>query len=139
MEINFVNHHKKRKLIFNHILTVKRFSTIAFFESKNIGAICFIFVSDLEILNINRKYLHHFYPTDVITFDYTVNNFIAGDIFISLDTVERNARIYNVSFSNELNRVMIHGILHLIGYKDKFESEKKIMRKKENFYLRLFK
>jgi probable rRNA maturation factor len=117
---------------------VKRFEKIAFFERCNIDCINYIFVNDRSILLYNTKYLHHTYPTDIITFDYSEFNYKSGDIYISIDTVRYHSQKFNVSFKNELNRVIIHGLLHLIGYKDKTVAEKKLMRFKENYYLRLF-
>ncbi len=104
-------------------------------EEKKAGDISFIFCSNDYLLSINKEYLNHHYYTDVITFDYVEDDLISGDIFISTEMVEENAQEFNVSFQNELNRVMIHGVLHLIGYKDKTESEKKLMTKKEDQYL----
>ncbi len=104
-------------------------------EQKIKGDITFVFCSDDYLLKLNKDYLQHDYFTDIITFDYCEKNIISGDIFISIDRIKENARQYNVTFENELQRVMIHGVLHLVGYKDKSEEEKKIMREKENFYL----
>ena len=104
-------------------------------EEKKAGDISFIFCSNDYLLSINKEYLNHHYYTDVITFDYVEDDLISGDIFISTEMVEENAQEFNVSFQNELNRVMIHGVLHLIGYKDKTESEQKLMTKKEDQYL----
>lgn len=100
--------------------------------NHQLGTVSFIFATDDYILEMNRNYLGHDYYTDVITFDYTENKIISGDIFISLDTVKSNASDYNVSFEEELYRVMVHGILHLIGFKDKTEEEASTMRKQEN-------
>lgn len=106
-------------------------------EQKNKGEITFIFCSDKYLLEINKEYLQHDYYTDVITFDYSENNIISGDIFISIDRVKENADTYKVSFENELYRVMLHGVLHLVGYNDKTKEEQKIMRQKEDEYLNL--
>jgi probable rRNA maturation factor len=122
----------------NKKLLRKRFEKIAFFESNKIDSVNFIFVSDITILRLNRKYLKHDYPTDVITFDNTYKNIIAGDIFISVDTLKLNSKNYKNSLKNEMYRVMIHGLLHLIGYKDKSKKENILMRKKEDYYLRMF-
>ena len=104
-------------------------------EGKKLGALSVIFCSDAYLLKINHQYLQHDYYTDVITFDYTEEDKIAGDIFISLDTVRTNAITYKQAFEKELLRVMVHGVLHLCGYDDKSFSGQKQMRKKENFYL----
>jgi len=104
-------------------------------ESKVLGDISIIFVSDSYLLEINQKYLNHDYYTDIITFDYCEMNIISGDLFISVDRVQENADTYNVGFLTELHRVMIHGVLHLCGYKDKSDDEKRLMRELENKYL----
>ena len=106
---------------------------------KKTGDIAFIFCSDERILEINNKYLNHNYFTDVITFDYTENSCISGDIFISVDTVKSNAEELNVSFDLELKRVLIHGILHLCGQDDKTPETKSEMTKKENVALENYK
>ena len=137
MELNFFNSDNIRISI-NKALLLKRFERIAFFERKSVDCVNYIFVNDRTIGLYNNKYLHHNYPTDIITFDYTQFNFISGDIYISIDTVKFNALKFNTSFPNELNRVIIHGLLHLMGYKDKTVSESKLMRFKENYYLQLF-
>lgn len=108
-------------------------------ENSNPGIINFIFTSDKYLLEINKQYLSHDYFTDIITFNYCENNIISGDIYISIDTVKNNSRLFNVTFIEELHRVMIHGILHLLGYEDKKEEEKVKMREKENQYLERFK
>lgn len=105
-------------------------------EGKSVGDIAYIFCSDEYLLSLNKSYLKHDYYTDVITFDYTDGDFIAGDIFISVDRVRVNAAEYGVSFQSELYRVMIHGILHLCGYQDLAEADSKVMRGKEDFYLK---
>lgn len=102
---------------------------------KTVGTVNYIFCSDSEILNINQKYLNHDYFTDIITFPYNEGDFVSADIFISIDTVKSNAHKFNKQFSNELYRVMIHGILHLLGYQDYTNEEKVLMRRKEDTYL----
>jgi len=98
----------------------------------------FIFCSDQYLLTTNVTYLKHDSFTDIITFDTSEKeNEISGDIFISIDRVKDNARIFTVPFEMELKRVMIHGILHLMGYKDKTKKEKELMRAKEDYYLSL--
>lgn len=105
-------------------------------ENKEIGEINYIFCSDEYLLERNIKYLDHDTLTDIITFNYCKGQIITSDIMISIDRVKENSTIFDNSFSEELHRVMIHGILHLIGYDDKTEKEKKLMREKENFYLK---
>ena len=104
-------------------------------EKKKTGSLNFIFCSDEYLLRINQQYLEHDYYTDIITFDYVTGSVISGDIFISVDRVKENAGVYKVSFSAELNRIMIHGVLHLLGYMDKEVEHKRIMTEKEDYYL----
>lgn len=106
-------------------------------ESKEFGDISLIFCSDEYLLDMNRTHLDHDYYTDIITFDYTENQLVSGDLFISIDRVRENASDFNVSFVHELHRVIIHGVLHLCGYKDKCDEEEKLMRSKENYALSL--
>lgn len=108
-------------------------------EQAAVGDINLIYTDNDEILELNRKYLEHDYYTDVISFPYDYNQGVNGDVFISCDKVEENAREYHTSFDNELLRVTIHGILHLIGYKDSRPEEMEQMRKKEDHYLEYFK
>ena len=105
-------------------------------ENKITGDINYIFCSDDYLLDRNIKYLKHDSLTDIITFNYCEGNKINCDIMISIDRVKENSSIFESSFLEELYRVMIHGILHLVGYDDKTEKEKNIMRKKEDFYLK---
>jgi rRNA maturation RNase YbeY len=105
---------------------------------KSIGELNYIFCSDSYILNINKQYLNHNYYTDIITFNYNKDNVINGDVFISLDTVKDNANEYsNGSFIDELDRVVVHGVLHLIGFNDKSDIEQFEMTKQENIALKL--
>ena len=106
-------------------------------EGKTIKDINFVFCDDRFLNEKNKTYFGHDSFTDIITFDYSEKDLISGDIFISIDRVKENASLFNTSFENELSRVIIHGILHLLGYKDKSEKEKKIIRAKEDFYLSL--
>ena len=108
-------------------------------EIRKIGDINIIFCSDNYILDVNMRYLQHDYFTDIITFDYCEKNILSGDLFISIDSVRENAVYYGTDFNEELNRVMVHGILHLIGYDDHSEEEFSQMRAKENYYLELKK
>ncbi len=106
-------------------------------EIRRLGDISIIFCSDNYILDINHKYLEHDYFTDIITFDYCEGDRISGDLFISVDSVKENSLEYGVGFFDELNRVIVHGILHLIGYDDHTDEDISMMRKKENYYLSL--
>ena len=107
-------------------------------EKNVVGTLNYIFCSDDELLEINVKHLNHNTFTDIITFDYTEDKKISSDIFISIDRVIENSKKFDTSFENELHRVMIHGVLHLCGYKDKTKSDAELMRKKENWALKLF-
>jgi probable rRNA maturation factor len=129
---------EKTELHLNNKLMKERFEKIAFFEHYRIKLINFIFVSDRTIIILNSKFLRHYYPTDIITFDYCKSIYLEGDIYISVDTILKNSKKFNNSFKSELFRVMIHGMLHLMKYKDKNERQKKEMRLKENYYLKLF-
>lgn len=106
-------------------------------ETKTLGVICLIFCSDDYLLVINQQHLNHDYFTDIVTFDYTVDDEVAGDLFISVDRIRDNAADFGVSFEEELHRVCIHGVLHLCGYKDKSEEDELMMRQKENEALSL--
>ncbi len=106
-------------------------------EKQKIVNINYIFCSDKHLLKINKEYLNHDYFTDIITFDYADNTGVSGDIFISIDRVKFNANDYGVSIQDELHRVMVHGLLHLLGYKDKKPEQQKVMTSKEDFYLSL--
>ncbi|MFH0759270.1 MAG: rRNA maturation RNase YbeY [Bacteroidota bacterium] len=102
------------------------------------GTITFIFTSNAQLLRMNKKYLNHNYFTDVITFDYTEGKEISGDIFISIDQVRENAIAYKVMEEEELRRVMIHGVLHLIGFNDDVKEEQVVMREMEKEALNLW-
>ncbi|WP_185872308.1 rRNA maturation RNase YbeY [Blattabacterium cuenoti] len=107
-------------------------------EGMYIGNINYIFCNDNYLLNMNKKYLKKNFYTDVLSFNYSINKCISGDIFISIDRVFDNSKKWNQFFTIELKRVIIHAILHLLGYDDKKKIDKKIMKKKEEFYLNLF-
>ena len=106
-------------------------------HGKIVGEIAYIFCSDEYIIDVNRKFLNHDYYTDVITFDYSEGKKIAGDIFISLDTVRTNAEAFNQDYYNELERIIIHGILHLCGFKDKEPNDKEEMTREEDEAIKL--
>ncbi|MDR2409175.1 MAG: rRNA maturation RNase YbeY [Bacteroidales bacterium] len=107
-------------------------------EQKELGRVSYIFCSDNYLLTMNRQYLKASYFTDVITFDYTEGRVISGDVFISVDRVKENAKFYQQRYFQEMLRVILHGILHLCGYKDKTAQEIKQMREKEDYYLQKF-
>lgn len=106
-------------------------------EIRTLGDINIIFCSDNYILDINQRFLGHDYFTDIITFDYCEGEKLSGDLFISVDSVRENSVQYGTEFSDELGRVMVHGILHLIGYDDHTAAQQKQMRAKEDYYLSL--
>lgn len=118
-------------------LNNKWLKLVAESEIKRIGQISIIFCSDNYILDINQKYLQHDYFTDIITFDYCEGDKLSGDLFISVDSVKENSIEYSTDFNGELNRVMVHGLLHLIGYDDYSDEDIALMRQKENYYLSL--
>jgi rRNA maturation RNase YbeY len=101
-------------------------------NKKELGDINYIFCSDEKILEINKEFLKHDYYTDIISFDYCQNNMISGDIFISIDTVKSNSIKYKTEFTEELHRVIIHGVLHFLGFKDKTKADAEKMREAEN-------
>jgi rRNA maturation RNase YbeY len=106
---------------------------------KRTGDIGYIFCNDEKILEVNRQYLQHDYYTDIITFDYSTGHTISGDLFISLDTVASNALQQHAEYTDELHRVIIHGILHLCGINDKGPGEREIMEAAENRALSMLK
>ncbi len=108
-------------------------------EGFKTGELNYIFCSDDQLLKKNIEFLNHNTFTDIISFDYTMGKLISGDIFISIDRVTENASSFKTSFQDELNRVMIHGVLHYCGYKDKTDEDKSLMRSKEDYYLTLRK
>jgi rRNA maturation RNase YbeY len=107
-------------------------SSIILNEDYLEGEITFVFCSDDYLLKINEEFLNHNTYTDIISFDYSLDKELHGEIYISTERIVENASEYKTAFIDELHRVIIHGILHLCGYKDKNEREKEIMRKKEN-------
>ncbi|HBK72240.1 MAG TPA: rRNA maturation RNase YbeY [Flavobacteriaceae bacterium] len=112
-------------------------STAIINESYNEGDINYVFCSDEYLLEININHLNHNTLTDIITFNYNLGKQINTEIYISIDRVKENAESFNNTFTDELHRVIIHGILHLCGYKDKTQEEKSLMREKEDYYLSL--
>lgn len=120
-------------------LTSRWLKLVAEAEGKRIGDIAVIFCSDKYLLDVNIKYLKHKYYTDIITFDYCEGNRLSGDLFISVDSVRENAREYGSTFEEELNRVIVHGVLHLMGYDDHTDEDITQMRAKENASLQLLR
>ena len=112
---------------------------VAATHGRKVGEIGYMFVDDEKILEVNNEYLGHDYYTDIITFDYDEEDVLNGDLVISLDTVRSNAELFKKSYEDELNRVIIHGILHLCGINDKGPGEREIMEENENKALALLK
>lgn len=104
-------------------------------ENRKEGEINYIFCDDAYLLDINLKYLNHDTLTDIISFDYSVGKELHGDIYISVQRVKENAKDFEVDFEDEIRRVMVHGILHYCGYKDKSDQEQKLMRSKEDYHM----
>lgn len=124
------------KFVFKNKLANNRWlKFVAGSEIKTLGDISIIFCSDNYILDVNIRYLNHDYFTDIITFDYCDGNRLSGDLFISVDSVKENSVEFGTDFDEELHRVIVHGLLHLIGYDDHTPEEQKIMRAKEDYYL----
>ena len=105
-------------------------------EKKTPGDIAIVCCSDEYLLSVNKEYLRHDYYTDIITFQYSDSQHVSGDLLISIDRIRENASDLNIPATDELHRVIIHGILHLCGYKDKKRPDKELMTKKENYYLK---
>ena len=124
-----------KPVTFNKNLLNQQIKYLIRTENYKTGDISIIFCSDEYLLQMNEQYLKHDYYTDIITFDYVGESVISGDLFISIDRVRENADKFNAKFKVELYRVVFHGVLHLAGYKDKSEEDKKLMRSMEDFYL----
>lgn len=135
MPLNFISVHKFFK--FNKSKKIiKWISNSIINKDFIIGDINFIFCNDDYLLNLNVNYLSHKTLTDIITFDYSLDEIISGDLYISIDRIKYNSQKFFTSFEKELNRVMIHGILHLCGYKDKSQKDSKLMKFQENIHLK---
>lgn len=138
-EIYFYNEECEFPAFFSEEKVTRWLQLVAADYSLELGTISFIFCNDDYILDVNKKYLNHDYYTDVITFDYREGKVLSGDVFISLDTVQSNALEFGATYENELNRVIVHSVLHLIGFKDKSDEDAKEMRQNENHCLELLK
>ena len=121
----------------SHRETTAWVKAVAATYGKRVGEVAYVFCDDEEILKVNRQYLKHDYYTDIITFDYCEGDLLSGDLFISLDTVRSNAELFGKTYEDELHRVIIHGILHLVGINDKGPGEREIMEAEENKALAL--
>lgn len=134
MAIHF--HEKEVSVgIKNKNLLKKHLKDLIVQEHASPGQINIVFTTDSNVLELNKKYLSRDYLTDIITFDYSDNQSIAGDLFISITRVKENSESFDVTFNKELKRVIVHGILHLLGYGDRTETEKTLMRQMEDRYL----
>lgn len=136
MSIIYQTEDVKEPLLKKRIIT-KWIKDVAATYQKKVGDVAYIFCSDDKILEVNKEYLQHDYFTDVITFDYSEGDIINGDIFISLDTVKSNSEQFGTNYSDELNRIIIHGVLHLCGINDKASGEREHMTECENKALNL--
>ena len=138
MNIKFISENMKRPNL--KYKSIKNWLKYVIKENGFIlGNVCYIFCNDEYLKNINIKFLQHNYYTDVITFDYCEENFASGDIFISTERVKDNSIIFGSNIQEELLRVMVHGLLHLMGFKDSDDREKLEMRNMENHYLYFYK
>lgn len=130
--------HSENKFSLNNSINISRWLNQCIVKlDKNVGEINYIFCDDAYLLNLNKEYLEHDTLTDIISFDYSDNNTISGDIYISTQRVDENSSLFKTTFQDELHRVLIHGILHFVGFKDKTTTEKATMRKQEDYYLSL--
>lgn len=125
-------HYEHTEKLYDERLTAEWISQIIIKDGFEVGEINFIFCDDTYLLGLNQQYLKHDTLTDVISFDNSLSKLIAGDIFISAERVAENAKDFQVSFHEEIHRVMVHGVLHFMGFKDKTDEDKKLMRTKEN-------
>jgi probable rRNA maturation factor len=130
LDVPFNLKHKKEKK--------KWLKEVIEHHNKRVGEINFIFCSEEQILQINQSYLKHNYLTDIITFPFTTDILISADIYICTPEVKRNSEIFDQTFSRELNRVMVHGVLHLLGYNDHNQEEIEEMRKQEDFWIKQY-
>ena len=137
--VNFF-YKKKEKLPFNKNYVRLWIKDVIRKENKKLGCVNFIYCSDDYLLDLNKTYLKHHDLTDVITFNFSENKkIIEGDIYISTERVRENSEAFSESFTSELLRTMIHGVLHLVGYDDKKKGDKALMIEKENYFLSAFK
>ena len=132
-----INFHCEIKFVLKNQRALQKWiEDVIISENKELGDINYVFCSDEYLLERNIKYLNHDTLTDIISFNYCEGDIISSDIMISIDRIKENSIIFENSFSKELHRVMIHGVLHLIGYNDKTKKEKQTMREREDFYLK---
>ena len=137
MSIRFFNDNTKYS-IQNKAVIRKFLDKVITDENKTPGDLIFILASDKTVRDINKKFLEHDYNTDVISFDYSSETAVNGEIYISIDTVKRNGTLYKTGFKEELLRVMVHGVLHLCGYRDVNKTERDIMFERQEQVLKQF-
>ena len=137
MSIRFFNDNTKYR-IRNKAVIRKFLGKVITEENKTPGDLIFILASDKTVRDINKKFLEHDYNTDVISFDYSSETAVNGEIYISIDTVKRNGTLYKTGFKEELLRVMVHGVLHLCGYRDVNKTERDIMFERQEQVLKQF-
>lgn len=136
MPVSFHNSHPDF-LFLNTVRIQEWLNTTLLAENFNLGRLSYTFLNDNELHSMNVKFLNHDTLTDVITFDYNQGNIIIGEIYMSIDRIRENAKDKNIDFSDEFHRIIIHGLLHLMGYKDKTTKDKMEMTSKEDYYLSL--
>jgi rRNA maturation RNase YbeY len=128
----------QKKYVLKNTKEIKNWISHTIFNlKKDVGDINYVFCDNEFITDINKKFLNHDYPTDIITFDYSDTKIINGEIYLSIEQIKENHKTYNTNLTDELHRVIIHGILHLLGYKDKTKTEQLEMRTQEDYYLSL--
>jgi len=128
----------QKKYVLKNTKEIKNWISHTIFNlKKEVGDINYVFCDNEFITDINKKFLNHDYPTDIITFDYSDTKIINGEIYLSIEQIKENHKTYNTNLTDELHRVIIHGVLHLLGYKDKTKTEQLEMRAQEDYYLSL--
>ncbi len=139
MELHRINFYSENDFILeDQVKYEKWIEAVIASEAKKLEELSYIFCDDDYLLNLNEEFLKHDTYTDIITFDYSVGKILQGDIYISTERVKENSNEFNVSFDEELRRVIIHGVLHLCGYKDKTTEQSLLMRQKEEEKMQLF-
>jgi rRNA maturation RNase YbeY len=121
---------------FNSNTLLDAYELLCYRNGKSLGALSVVFCSNDYVQDINRSFLEHDYPTDIITFDYCEGKHVVGDLLIGLDVVRENSDLYKTQLHNELFRVCLHGVLHLVGFGDKSEEQAAVMREQEELYLK---
>ena len=133
-----INFYYQKSYNIKNIIKIKAWLVNSISElNKELGKIDYVFCDNAFITEVNKKHLQHDYPTDIITFDYVKNNKLNAEIYISIEQVRMNAKLFHAKYSDELHRVLIHGILHLSGFNDHTDEEKVQMRQAEDYYLSL--